>query len=136
MQLIVLYLVTAAVFFSLDAAMLRIALRPLFARQHAFMRREKPLLLPAVLYYLVYVAAILWFVSWPALEAELPSKALANGAFLGAVSFGSHQVNNYSIMRDWSPLLVVVDVIWGALLTAVAAVVGVLACWIFLPVMG
>jgi uncharacterized membrane protein len=55
------------------------------------------------------------------------SQAVLNGAFLGALAYGTYEFTNYATLKDWHPEMVAVDLAWGTALTAVAAAAGVAA---------
>jgi uncharacterized membrane protein len=50
-----------------------------------------------------------------------------NGAILGFVAYGTYELTSWTVMRDWHPSMVAVDMAWGATLTAVSAWGGVMA---------
>ncbi len=127
MQTLILYLVTALVFLCLDAIMLKTVMRPLFEGHIGDMLATELRLVPAALFYLAYVAGILWFVSLPALREGAPLNALLAGAALGAMAYGTYEFTNYATLRDWHWQMVLVDVTWGAVLTGVSACAGVIA---------
>lgn len=125
MQTVVLYLITAGVFLAVDAVMLKTVMKPLFEEHIGDWLLDDIRLLPATVFYLFYVAGVLWFVSLPALRAGLPVNALIGGAIIGAMAYGTYEFTNYSTLRDWSLQMVAVDVTWGAVLTAFSAWTGV-----------
>lgn len=127
MQTLILYLVTAIVFLGLDAIMLKTVMRPLFEGHIGDMLATELRLVPAALFYLAYVAGVLWFVSLPALRDGAPLNALLAGAALGAMAYGTYEFTNYATLRDWHWQMVAVDVTWGAVLTGVSAFAGVIA---------
>jgi uncharacterized membrane protein len=119
--------VTATVFLALDAVMLTKVMRPLFETHIGHLLLESPRLGAAALFYLAYVAGVLWFVSVPALREGAPLQALLGGAILGAMAYGTYEFTNLATLRDWSWQMVVVDLTWGAVLTGFSAWVGVVA---------
>jgi uncharacterized membrane protein len=127
MSLIVLILVTGLIFLVADAVMLPTVVKPLFERHLGDAILDSPRILPAVLFYVLYLAGIIWFAGWPALRDGVPSTALLNGAILGLVAYGTYELVSWTVMRDWHPSMVAVDMAWGTLLTAVAAWGGVMA---------
>jgi len=127
MTTLVLYLVTAAVFLILDAIMLNLFLAPLFRDTLGDAILETPRIAPAAVFYLFYVAGILWLVSMPALRDGAPLQAMVNGAILGAVAYGTYEFTNFATLRGWSWQMVTVDVMWGAVLTGISAWSGVVA---------
>ncbi|MBU3262151.1 DUF2177 family protein [Roseovarius sp. PS-C2] len=125
MQIVILYLTTAALFLVFDAVMLKTVMNPLFKEHIGDWLLNDIRLLPAIVFYLFYVGGVLWFVSLPALRAGVPVSALINGAIIGALAYGTFEFTNYAILRDWSLQMVVVDVAWGAVLTGFSAWIGV-----------
>lgn len=127
MSLLVLVLVTGAIFLVADAIMLSTVMQPLFAQHLGETLRQGIRPLPAVLFYLIYMAGVIWFAGWPALRDGAPGMALINGAIFGFVAYGTYELTSWTVMRDWHPSMVAVDMTWGAALTAVSAWGGVMA---------
>lgn len=125
MQIVILYLITATVFLVLDAVMLKTVMKPLFEQHIGDWLLDEIRLRPAIIFYLFYVAGVLWFVSVSALRSEVSVNALIGGAILGAMAYGTYEFTNYATLRDWSLQMVAVDVTWGAVLTGFSAWVGV-----------
>ena len=126
MKILILYLITAVVFFGLDAIGLRYLVKPVFERHVAHLFADPFRVLPAALFYLGYVAGVLWFVSVPALRNGDLLSALIGGVLLGLFAYGTYEFTNYATLRDWSLEQVAVDTIWGGVLTGVSAWAGVL----------
>lgn len=126
MKLLILYLSTAVVFLLIDLIGLRLLVKPVFERHVGHLFADPFRLGPAALFYLGYVAGLLWFVSWPALRDNDPTAALIGGALLGLLAYGTYEFTNYATLRDWSLEQVVVDTLWGGLLTGVSAWAGVM----------
>jgi uncharacterized membrane protein len=126
-QLAAIYATTVVVFLALDAIMLKFVMRPLFSQHIGSWLLDDIRILPAVGFYLFYVAGIVWFVSMPAFKSGVTSQALIAGALLGAIAYGTYEFTNYATLKNWSPSMVAVDVIWGAVLTGISAWFGVAA---------
>ncbi|MEZ7812733.1 MAG: putative membrane protein [Paracoccaceae bacterium] len=125
MTQIILYLTTGLLFIIADVVMLRYVMRPLFDRHIGNLMLADPRLIPAAMFYFGYVVGVVLLVSLPALRAQLPMQALINGALLGALAYGTFEFTSYAIMRDWHIQMVIVDVVWGAILTSFIAWGGV-----------
>lgn len=125
LSLAVLYLVTALVFLLVDAAMLTRVMRPLFERYIGDWLLDSPRLGAAAVFYLAYVAGLVYLVSWPALKQGDATRALVQGAILGALAYGTYEFTNWATLKNWSAVQVVVDTTWGAVLTGGSAWVGV-----------
>lgn len=125
MKILILYSSTAAILFALDLIGLRLFIRPTFERHVAHLLVEPVRAIPAILFYLGYVAGVLWFVSVPALRADHPAAALVGGVMLGLMAYGTYEFTNYATLRDWSIEQVAIDTIWGGVLTGLSAWAGV-----------
>lgn len=126
MQIVVLYLSTALVFLVIDAVALKMLLRPVFDRYIGTWLLDDIRMGAAAVFYLFYIAGLLWFVSLPALRADAPVNALIGGALLGAMAYGTYEFTNYATLRNWSWNMVALDFTWGIALTGFSAYAGVL----------
>lgn len=124
-QILILYAVTVVVFLGLDMLGINYLIRPVFDRHVGHLLADPLRLGPAALFYLAYVAGLLWFVSVPALKDSAPLQALLGGMVLGFLCYGTYEMTNYATLRDWSLQMVAADLAWGTLLTGVAAWAGV-----------
>ena len=125
MNTLILYFITVFVFLASDAIGLRFLVKPVFDRHVDHLFADPFRTGPAVVFYLAYVAGILWFVSLPALRSGDPLHALTSGAMLGLMAYGTYEFTNYATLRDWSLEQVFVDTIWGGVLTGFSAWAGV-----------
>lgn len=126
MKLVILYFATAVIFFAVDAAGIRLLVKPVFDRHISQLYADPFRALPAALFYLGYVAGLLWFVSVPALRAGDPMAAFVGGVALGLLAYGTYEFTNYATLRDWSIEQVAIDTLWGGILTGGAAWAGVM----------
>lgn len=78
---------------------------------------------PAIVFYLAYVAAIVWFAVRPGMNSGIGAAAL-NGALLGAIAYATYDLTNQSTMKVWPAHVTAIDIAWGAFLTAAAAAAG------------
>ncbi|MGI8525748.1 MAG: DUF2177 family protein [Pseudolabrys sp.] len=93
---------------------------------------------PAIAFYLLYPIGILVFAALPALKAGSVSPALVYGALFGALAYGTYDLTNYATLRNWTLLISVLDIAWGAFASAAAATVSYYATkavgpWLNLP---
>jgi uncharacterized membrane protein len=134
MLFLALYAITAVIFLAADAVALRIVIKPVFERHLGDWLLDPVRFAPAVVFYLAYVAGLVWLVSWPAYKGDAPLLALANGAVLGALAYGTYEFTNYATLKRWTVQQVLVDGLWGTVLTATAAMAGVLILRAMAPV--
>ncbi|WP_370209017.1 DUF2177 family protein [Pararhodobacter marinus] len=125
-MVMILYVATAVIFLALDAVMLSLVMKPLFARHLGDAMRDSPMLGAAGAFYLAYVAGLVVLVSLPALRDADPMRALLYGALVGAMAYGTYEFTSMSVMKDWSWSMVVTDTLWGTVLTGFSAWAGVM----------
>ncbi|WP_333630300.1 DUF2177 family protein, partial [Agrobacterium cavarae] len=58
-------------------------------------------------------------------------EALLSGAIFGFLAYGTYDMTNLSTLKGWTWRLCVVDIIWGTLLTSLAAAAGAWATQAF-----
>lgn len=128
MTLAALYLATFVVFLILDALMLTFVMNPMFERLVGHLMLEAPKYAVAGVFYVIYIAGILWFASWPALAEGGGGwrSAAVNGAILGVLAYGTYESVNMATLKGWSWQTVAFDTLWGGVLTAACAAGGVL----------
>ena len=118
-----LYAVTAAVFLILDAIMLTFVMKPLFTRHIGPLLAEPIRIAPAALFYLAYVAGLVYLVSFPAIKSGAP--VILPALIIGLMAYGTYEFTSWAIMRDWHWQMVLTDTLWGGTLTAFSAWAGV-----------
>lgn len=79
---------------------------------------------PAIAFYLIYIAGILWFAVGPALETGRWQTALVQGAVLGFLCYATYDLTNFATLKVWSLKVTLLDILWGTVLTGGAALAG------------
>lgn len=110
----------------LDGLWLGVIARGWIVKQLGPLMREKILPVPAVLFYLLYSVGLAFFAVMPSLGDGDWMRALSVGAFFGLVAYGTYDLTNMATIKGWPAPMVVVDMIWGAVLSGVSAAGGVL----------
>ncbi len=75
---------------------------------------------PALIFYVLYIAAMVWFAVRPGLEQGVPF-AVLNGALLGGIAYGTYDLTNQATMKVWPMQVTLIDIAWGAAATALAS---------------
>jgi uncharacterized membrane protein len=125
-RFLLVYAITVPIFLGIDLVWLGVVANTFYPRHLGHLLGDQVRWIPAVLFYLLYIAGIVYFAVRPALETGRGRRALVNGLFLGLVSYATYDLTNQATMRDWPVIVTVVDLIWGSVLTASVAVVSYL----------
>jgi uncharacterized membrane protein len=124
----VLYLATFVVLIPIDFLFLGTIAKAFFTSQVGDMLGDVRFA-PAILFYLLYVAGILVFVSAP--DNATWQSTLIYGALFGLFCYATFELTSLSLLKHWTWPVVIVDVSWGTVVTAFAATVGhLIANWL------
>jgi uncharacterized membrane protein len=124
--LLIAYVATGLIFLVIDAiwltSMADVLYRPLLGDK----LEPNFLLAPAVIFYLIYIAGIIFFAVMPALQGGGLGKAALNGAVLGFIAYSTYDLTNHATLRDWPLALTLADIPWGTFVTMASAAGGFL----------
>lgn len=123
-QLFKLYGLMAVVFFAIDLVWLGVVASGFYQKHLGHLLRPDVVWGAALLFYALYLAGTLVFAVLPGLEAGSLGRTLALGAFFGLVAYATFDLTCMALMRDFPLVVVVVDLIWGTVLTATVAAAG------------
>lgn len=114
-------LATGVALLTLDLVWLGVVARGLYVEALGDLLRPDVNRLAAALFYAFYVAVT---VGWAVLGARTKGAAARRGAGLGLVAYATYELTSWAVIRGWPTWIVPVDVAWGVLLTALAALAG------------
>lgn len=120
-KIIYAYLGTLFAFLVLDGLWLGVLMGPTYKSLLGPLMLDQPRLLPAVLFYLLYVVGCVVLVVVPSASWQ---RAARLGALLGLVAYGTYDLSNWATLQGWSAELAVMDMAWGTFLTAACCTVG------------
>ena len=125
---VILYLATLIVIVPIDFLFLGLVAKGFFAAQVGDMLGEIRLA-PAILFYLLYVAGVVIFVSGP--SGATWQSTMLYGALFGLFCYATFELTSLSLLKHWTWPVVLVDVSWGMAVTAVSSTAGFLiANWL------
>jgi uncharacterized membrane protein len=88
---------------------------------------KQPNYIAAGIFYVIYVIGVAYFIVYPALQGNLAWWHVAlRGALFGFVAYATYDLTNQATLVQWSSWVTVVDLAWGALLTAVVSTIAYL----------
>ena len=65
---------------------------------------------------------LLAFAVLPGLKSGSPAAVIGSGALFGAIAYATYDLTNYATLRNWTLQLTVLDIVYGTVATAAAAV--------------
>lgn len=127
MKYVVAYLGAGITFAAIDAVWLTTMANRLYRPVIGSIMADKPDMKAAVAFYLISIAATVFFAVAPALKEGNWTRALINGAFLGFACYATYDLTNQATLNVWSTRLTLIDLAWGTVLTSTCAVAGFFA---------
>ncbi len=121
-QAAIAYPLVALVFLGLDAVWLSTMADRLYRPAIGHLMTERFVVGPAALFYLLYVAGVVFFAVAPAMGARRPVlAALGTGALLGLLCYATYDLTNQATLKGWPWQVTIADLAWGAFVTGVSA---------------
>ena len=126
---LIIYGATLAVFLGIDVVWLKLVVLDIFESRIGSIMRDQPLIGVAAGFYAAYVAGAIYFASAPVLgnpglQPGDYAGVFVRGAILGLLAYGTYEFTSMSIMKDWTWNMVILDTIWGGVLTGFSTVAG------------
>ena len=115
------YLSTLVVFAVLDFLWLGLIAKDLYRNGIGHLMLETPNWTAALLFYLIYIAGLVFFAVLPGLEAGAWVRAALYGALFGFFCYATYDLTNLATLKGWPVSIVIADLAWGAFVSAVAA---------------
>lgn len=122
-----LYAVGVVSCFAADLVWLGVVAKGFYQRQMGHLMRADVQWLPAVLFYLIYVAALVVFVAGPAAERQSVGRAIGYGAFFGLAAYAAFDLTGLALLKGFPVSAALVDLVWGAVLSATVSAAVVLS---------
>lgn len=118
------YLLTAVVFFAIDIVWLGFAAKGLYNKYLGSFLAEQVNWTAAIIFYLLFIVGIFIFAIMPSVEKDSVMKAIQLGALFGFFTYATYDLTNLATLKDWPLKIVLIDIVWGAFLTASVSLAG------------
>ena len=127
MRYLISYILAAIIFLAIDSQWIGNFATEFYQEKIGHLMADTFDLKGAAAFYLIYIAGIVFFAVRPALKetARKPAlkTALICGGLYGFFTYATYDLTNYATLRDWPFDMVVIDLIWGTVLTAIVATI-------------
>lgn len=124
---LIVFLCSFVVFLIVDLIVISLVIKPIFMKHVGAIVLEQPNLLAAGLFYVMFCAGLVHLVSMPYLMgSQAYSTSIMNASIIGVMSYACYELTNKALIQNWSWQLVIIDTIWGGLLSAITVSLGLL----------
>lgn len=124
MKYIYLYILTFVVFLAIDFIWLNFIAKNLYATRIGHLLAEKPNLVPALIFYLIFVVGVIIFAIIPGYETKNILKTILLGALFGLLTYSTYDFTNLATLKNWPISVTIIDLIWGTSISTVTSVAG------------
>lgn len=118
-----LFAIALPTFLAIDMVWLLVIARSFYQRQIGHLMAAQVNWIAALSFYVIFLCGLIVFVITPAVEKRLWSQALTMGALFGLVTYATYDLTNLAVAKDWPVLVTLVDLVWGAVLSASVAII-------------
>jgi len=122
MKYFFLYMLTFFVFLAIDFIWLNFIAKNLYAQKIGHLLAENPNLIPALIFYLIFVVGIIVFAVLPGYESKSLLKVILLGALFGCLTYSTYDLTNLATLKEWPVSVTIIDIIWGTSVSVVTAV--------------
>lgn len=112
------YLVALPIFFAIDLLWLGVIAKNIYRNQIGFLLKENPNWTAAIIFYLLFIVGLVYFAVVPAIEKGSLLSALTVGALFGFFTYMTYDMTNFATLKDWPFKIVLIDILWGIVLSA------------------
>lgn len=108
------YMVSLIVFLAADFVWLAYISKNIYAKHLGYIMAENVVWWAAIVFYLLFVAGLVFFVISPALRRQSLEYAAYAGALFGLITYATYDLTNLATLKDWPIIITVLDLMWGA----------------------
>lgn len=123
-RIIIAYVITLLVFSAVDAVWLMnsadLLYRPIIGR----ILLPEFRLVPAIIFYVLYIAGLIYFAVAPGLADGKWQTALVKGGLFGFFAYATYDLTNQATLIIWSTKITVADMMWGTFISGVSSAGG------------
>ena len=118
-----LYISTVPIFFMVDILWLGVIARGFYRRHLGFILSPEVNWTAAVIFYLMYIAGILYFAVQPAIVTNSWRQAAILGALFGFFTYATYDLTNLATIKNWPMIIVIIDILWGVCLCTLVSTI-------------
>ena len=121
------YAAVLGVMLVLDLLWLGVVAKPLYQQAIGHLMAEKPNVVVAIIFYVLYALGLTIFAVWPHADAPGWRTALMMGALFGFFAYATYDLTNLATLKGWPVSIALIDMAWGTVVSGASALAGKLA---------
>lgn len=117
MSYVKMYVIAFIAFVVIDAIWLLFISKNLYSTEIGHLMADKTKLIPAIIFYLIFLVGLVYFVINPAIANNDLPKLLLSAALFGLITYATYDLTNLATLKDWPIKITIIDLIWGTFLS-------------------
>jgi len=113
-----LYGLAFVVFFAIDLFWLGVVAKNLYQKQIGHLLKADVNWVAAIVFYLLFIAGLVFFVLLPNAVDSNVWKVIFTGAVFGFITYATYDLTNLATLKDWPIQITLIDLTWGTFLGA------------------
>lgn len=110
------FIIALVVFFAIDILWLGIIAKDLYRTELGFLMSPNVNWIAAIVFYIIFVAGLVFFVIQPSLDKDAWTYAIFAGMFFGFVCYATYDLTNLATLENWPVKITLIDLLWGSTL--------------------
>lgn len=123
-SILISYLLTFIVFLMIDMLWLGLIAKTIYQKYLGNFLSDNVNWTAAIIFYFIFVVGISIFAIYPAVNKGSVSHAILMGALFGFFTYATYDLTNLATLKDWPLPIVIIDIIWGSVLSAIVGLSG------------
>lgn len=128
LKLLVSYLATTVVMVVIDMVWLGFIAKPMYQAGIGHLMAEQPNIAAAISFYALFPVGLMIFAILPESATSGWQRTAFLGALFGFFTYATYDLTNLATLKNYPLQLALIDILWGSLVSAVAATAGK---WVF-----
>lgn len=99
MSYVKMYVIAFIVFVVIDAIWLIFISKNLYSSELGHLMADKAKLIPAIIFYLIFLVGLVYFVINPAIQSKDLTKLLLSAALFGLITYATYDLTNLATLK-------------------------------------
>ncbi len=122
-KILITYLISVPIFLIIDGVWLGVIAGGWYRKTLGHLLSSTVNWTAAIVFYLLFLVGLLVFSLIPGISKQSLVHTIALAALFGFVSYATYDLTNLATLKDWPLTVTIIDLIWGAFLSASTAAI-------------
>ena len=118
------YGVALVAFLVIDLIWIGLFANNFYRNRLGYILADSPNLIAAVIFYLMFIAGLIYFAVRPGLSSNGYLSGIFKSALYGLITYGTYDLTNLALIENWPVSVTIVDMLWGM---SVSTLVGIIS---------